>query len=50
MLWTVFVILLILWFLGFTQVTDGSIHLMLVAATAVAGIITLHSGRRSLWL
>jgi hypothetical protein len=50
MLWAVLFVLLILWFLGLlTQVGGGSIHLLLFAAAAVAGIITLLSGRRSLW-
>ena len=48
MLWTVFVVILILWFLGLvTQVAGGMIHLLLVAAVAVALIKMLLSGRRS---
>ena len=48
MLWTVFVIILILWFLGLvTQVAGGMIHLLLVAAVAVALMKMLLSGRRS---
>ena len=36
MLWAVFVVILILWFLGLvTQVAGGMIHLLLVAAVAV---------------
>jgi hypothetical protein len=48
MLWTVFVVILILWFLGLvTQVAGGMIHLLLVAAVAVALMKMLLSGRRS---
>jgi len=48
MLWTVFVVLLGLWILGLvTQVAGGMIHLLLVAAGAVALISILLSGRRS---
>lgn len=47
MLWTVFVILLILWLLGFTfHVAGGMIHLLLLIAVAVL-IINLISGRRT---
>jgi hypothetical protein len=46
MLWTVFVILLILWLLGFSfHVAGGLIHLLLVVAVVVL-IINLISGRR----
>jgi hypothetical protein len=46
MLWTVFVILLILWLLGFSfHVAGGLIHLLLVIAVVVL-IINLISGRR----
>jgi hypothetical protein len=48
MLWTVFVVLLGLWFLGLvTQVAGAMIHLLLVAAAALALINILLSGRRS---
>jgi hypothetical protein len=47
MLWTVFVILLILWLLGFTfHVAGGMIHLLLLIAVAVL-VINLISGRRA---
>ena len=48
MLWIVFVVLLSLWVLGLvTQVAGGMIHLLLVAAVALALINILLSGRRS---
>jgi hypothetical protein len=47
MLWTIFVILLILWLLGFSFHVGGAlIHLLLVIAVAVL-IINLVSGRRT---
>jgi len=47
MLWAIFVILLILWLLGFTLHVAGSlIHLLLVVALIVL-VINLVSGRRS---
>ena len=47
MLWTIFVILLILWLLGFSfHVAGGMIHLLLVVALVVL-IINLVSGRRT---
>jgi Family of unknown function (DUF5670) len=47
MLWTIFVVLLILWVLGFSlHVGGGLIYLLLVAA-AVVLIYNLVSGRRS---
>ena len=47
MLWTVFVILLILWLLGFSfHVAGGLIHLLLVIAVVVL-VINLISGRRT---
>ena len=47
MLWTIFVVLVILWLLGFSlQVVGGLIYLLLVAAVAVL-IYNLVSGRRS---
>jgi hypothetical protein len=48
MLWTIFVILLILWLLGFSFHIAGSlIHVLLVIAVIVL-IINLISGRRAL--
>ena len=45
MLWTIFVVLLILWLLGFSlHVAGGLIHLLLVVALVVL-IINLVSGR-----
>ena len=47
MLWTIFVILLILWLLGFGFHVAGSlIHLLLVVAVIVL-IINLVTGRRT---
>jgi hypothetical protein len=47
MLWTIFVVLLILWLLGFSlHVAGGLIHLLLVIALVVL-VINLLSGRRS---
>jgi hypothetical protein len=47
MLWTILVILLVLWLLGFLgQVGGGMIHLLLVVA-AIVLVINLVSGRRS---
>jgi len=47
MLWTIFVVLLILWLLGFGfHVGGGLIHLLLVVGLVVL-IINLLSGRRS---
>jgi hypothetical protein len=46
MLWTIFVILLILWLLGFSLHIGGAlIHLLLVVAVVVL-VINLLSGRR----
>lgn len=46
MLWTIAIILLILWLLGFAfQVGSGLIHILLVIAIVV-GLIQLFSGRR----
>jgi hypothetical protein len=48
MLWTIFVILLIFWLLGFTlHIGGGIIHLLLVIAVVVL-IINLIQGRRPL--
>jgi hypothetical protein len=45
MLWTIFVVLLILWLLGFSlHVAGGLIHLLLVIALVVL-VINLVSGR-----
>jgi hypothetical protein len=47
MLWTIFVILLILWLLGFSFHVAGSlVHLLLVVAVVVL-VINLISGRRT---
>ena len=47
MLWTIFVILLILWLLGFSlHIAGGLIHVLLVVALVVL-IINLISGRRT---
>ena len=47
MLWTIFVILLIMWLLGFSFHMAGSlIHLLLVVA-AVVLIVNLLTGRRT---
>jgi hypothetical protein len=46
MLWTIFVVLLILWLLGFSFHVAGSlIHLLLVVALVML-VINLVSGRR----
>ena len=46
MLWTVFVVLVVLWLLGFSMhVAGGLIHLLLVVALVVL-VINLVSGRR----
>ncbi|HEX8302459.1 lmo0937 family membrane protein [Sphingomonas sp.] len=46
MLWTIAVILLVLWLLGFTlNVAGGLIHILLVVALIV-GLIQLFSGRK----
>jgi hypothetical protein len=48
MLWTIFVVLLVLWLLGFlTHVAGGLIHILLVVAVVVL-IINLLSGRRAI--
>ena len=47
MLWTIFVIVLVLWLLGFSfHIAGGLIHLLLVVALIVL-VINLVSGRRS---
>lgn len=46
MLWTIFVVLLILWLLGFSlHIAGGLVHLLLVVALVVL-VINLLSGRR----
>jgi len=48
MLWTILVILLVLWLLGFIgHVGGGLIHLLLVVA-AIVLVINLISGRRTI--
>jgi Family of unknown function (DUF5670) len=48
MLWTIFIILLVLWLLGFTMhIGGGLIHLLIVIAVIVL-IINLIQGRRTL--
>jgi Family of unknown function (DUF5670) len=48
MLWTIVVILVVLWLLGFTlHIGAGLIHLLLVVALVV-GLIQLFSGRKVL--
>ena len=47
MLWTIFVVLLLLWLLGFSfHIAGGLIHLLLVVAVVVL-VINLISGRRT---
>ena len=47
MLWTILVILLVLWLLGFlTHVGGGMIHILLVIA-AIVLVVNLVSGRRT---
>lgn len=47
MLWAIFVIVLVLWLLGFTfHVAGGLIHLLLVVALIIL-VFNLVSGRRS---
>jgi hypothetical protein len=46
MLWTIFVVILILWLLGFSlHIAGGLIHLLLVVALVVL-VFNLVSGRR----
>jgi hypothetical protein len=46
MLWTIFVVLIILWLLGFSlHIAGGLIHILLVVALVVL-VINLVSGRR----
>jgi hypothetical protein len=47
MLWTIFVVLLLLWALGFSlHIAGGLIHLLLVVATVVL-VFNLLGGRRA---
>jgi hypothetical protein len=47
MLWTIFIVLLIMWILGFSlHIGGGLIHLLLVVGLVVL-VINLLSGRRS---
>jgi hypothetical protein len=47
MLWTIFVVILILWLLGFSlHIAGGLIHILLVVALIVL-IFNLLSGRRA---
>jgi hypothetical protein len=47
MLWTVFVVILVLWLLGFSfHIAGGLIHLLLVVALVVL-VFNLIAGRRS---
>jgi hypothetical protein len=49
MLWTIFVVVLVLWLLGFSFHIAGSlIHLLLVVALVVLVFNLLTGGRRSL--
>ena len=48
MLWTIFVILLVLWILGFSfHISGGLIHILLVIALIVL-VVNLVTGRRAL--
>jgi hypothetical protein len=48
MLWTIFVVVLVLWLLGFSfHIAGGLIHLLLVLALIIL-IFNLISGRRSI--
>jgi hypothetical protein len=47
MLWTIFVVVLVLWLLGFSlHIAGGLIHILLVVALVIL-IFNLISGRRS---
>jgi len=47
MLWTIFVIILVLWLLGFSfHIAGGLIHILLIVALVIL-VINLISGRRS---
>jgi hypothetical protein len=46
MLWTIFVVLVVLWLLGFSlHIAGGLIHILLVVALVIL-VINLVSGRR----
>ena len=47
MLWTIFVVLLILWLLGFSLHVAGSLIHLLLAIALVVLVINLVSGRRA---
>ncbi|HET9696093.1 MAG TPA: lmo0937 family membrane protein [Terriglobales bacterium] len=48
MLWTIFIVLVVLWLLGFSfHVAGGLIHLLLVAAVIIL-LFNLLSGRKSI--
>ncbi len=48
MLWTLFVILVVMWLLGFSfHIAGGLVHLLLVVALVVL-VINLLGGRRSM--
>jgi len=48
MLWTIVIILVVLWLLGFTlQIGAGLIHLLLVLALII-GLVQLFTGRKIL--
>jgi hypothetical protein len=51
MLWTIFVVLLILWLLGIVSsyTIGGFIHILLVIAVVVLLLRVIGSGRRSLF-
>jgi len=47
MLWTIFVIILVLWLLGFSfHIAGGLIHILLIVALVIL-VINLLSGRRN---
>ena len=47
MLWTIFVVLLVLWLLGFTLHLGGALVHLLLLVVLVVLVINLLSGRRS---
>jgi hypothetical protein len=48
MLWTIFVVVLLLWVLGFSlHVAGGFIHLLLLLATIVLVVNVFSGGRRA---
>ncbi|MGA3048058.1 MAG: lmo0937 family membrane protein [Terracidiphilus sp.] len=50
MLWTIFVILVVLWLLGFSlHIAGGLIHLLIVAAVIVLIFNLIGGGRRLGW-